>query len=206
MNNIIERINFSLIELLAVLLPGAVITYLLFANKCAIEKLLEINHCIKSSETESYLVYIICSYVIGNILFYIGTYLDSGLYELYYNYYPDEDLKKLHSIVSIRKTEILGFDNRAVFNNHKWAMSMFLLKNESMNSDVQRYIAASKFFRTLILPSLFLGVFCIIKDKILAGLLLELLTLISILIYFDQRKKSIRASLEHVLVLTSEMK
>jgi len=83
---------------------------------------------------------------------------------------------------------------------------MFLLKNESMNSDVQRYIAASKFFRTLILPSLFLGVFCIIKDKILAGLLLELLTLISILIYFDQRKKSIRASLEHVLVLTSEMK
>lgn len=206
MKKLFESINFSIVEILAVFLPGSAVTYLLYLKISVIKTLLEVHIYIIKSDSEAYFVFFICSYVIGNILFYMGTYLDSSLYERYYYYYPDPSQNKLQKIISARKKEILGFDDKSIFNNYKWARSVILLNNEAMLTDVERYTAASKFFRTLILPSLFIGLVSIIKDKLVLGIIVELLMLVSIAIYFDQRKKSIRTSLEHVLVLTSNMK
>lgn len=140
------------------------------------------------------------SYLIGHIISQISAYLDEWVYdplkEIVY-----KDHKHIDKILEIRKEHYQNELNPVYVNGYKW--SLYKLQKEYPEAivEIDRYMADSKFFRSLFVVQFFLVVIFLFLPEIDIWLesILVLLTAFSMIRYFKKRRKATQTAYQYII-------
>lgn len=150
-----SNLYISLIDLFAILLPGAISSLAIYHfYKIAIDGfLIEGNN---NKEFFNGFVLLFASYLFGHIISQVSAYLDEWVYDRFKEK-VFKDHKCVEKVMEIRKTRYGNEMNPVYVNTYKW--SVFKLQKEypDASAEVERYMADSKFFRGLFVILLVLG-------------------------------------------------
>lgn len=204
----------GVIDFFSVLLPGALITYFLmgifYDDVVGPEKIFPSpdNGIVK------WVFFLIVAYLIGNIVFMIGSFLDRTYdkflrriffqkkhdvaYRLARDVHwrhidTDEQLARLvrrGSMSDEEYREILRDPKREIFNTYKWAQSFLLFKSADAIEEIRQLEAQQKFFRSLIVTFFLIAVVLLFRDKYTAAIVLLILCTLSFYRYGDLRYKA----------------
>ncbi len=196
-----EKLKVGILDLLTILLPGG----FLLAIVPRVEGLPKSFHDLfslnKLDEWPMIVFYIGVSYVLGHFIFFLASYLDGWLFENVRKVFWNDN--KLTTFVVKLKSEMTGIDDRRIVNAFKWSCAWLLMNQPLMYSEVERHIAESKFFRSLVVVSFicFLLLFRVEKGFAFALLVLFFLSIIR---YLTQRQKSIDTA--YIYMITASEK
>ena len=193
----------SIVDLFAILLPGVIAASLLLAalgNDIPDEIV-----SLPDSAIGLWLAFVIAAYLIGQVIFLLGSFLD-GLFESLRKWRLEQgaisavDNDQLYFAVQILKNII--FDDEltpAPLNNFQWAKSVLVQEDQNAIAEVNRLEANSNFFRSLSVVS-FMSIFFIgFNTSDLIGIALIVLTIICFHRYYERRLKSNTLAYLHVL-------
>ncbi|RPD42782.1 hypothetical protein [Chitinophaga barathri] len=191
-----ENFKIYLLDILSVLLPGGLLVALLarfegLAGKYASLFLTD------SDNWMAIVVYIGIAYMLGHFIFFLGSYLDDILFEPYQKVFWKDPLLK--AIVINFKEEKTGIADRAALNAFKWSCAWLLKHEPAMYSVVERHIAESKFFRSLVVVLLAGVIISCIKNEWWMAVTAFVLVFFSIIRYLTQRSKAIETAYQYVI-------
>ncbi|CAM4076772.1 hypothetical protein ZONE111905_00230 [Zobellia nedashkovskayae] len=211
-------------DFFSVLLPGALVVY--FIKGLTFSKMFGSEGVFPAPETalQAWLLFLLATYIIGHITFLLGSLL---LDKLVYNKFlritffkrnhdlayhsatlirqrfipTDEVLNQIRVTKKIVKDQyqiIKENPNRELLNTYKWVLSYFALHRPEVLAEVKKMEADSKFFRSLVIALLFIGVVLVLQGSGYAVLFFVLM-LLSIYRYGDLRYKSTQRAYELIL-------
>ena len=140
----------GVIDLFAILLPGAIATALLEPRigNVVFGRLM----VIPESEAAKWVVFLAVSYLLGHLIFLGGSYLDR-LYNVIrerLNPYGNESAYQCATRV---RDSLIDEAERKALNTFQWSRSVLLSRCPAAADDVHRLEADSKFFRSLLVVS-----------------------------------------------------
>lgn len=224
-----QKFFIGLMDFFAILLPGALLTYL-FMDDVGPAALGERYHKLISAEscTEAWAAFLFASYLSGHLIFLLGSWLD-----VIYDWRRDRPLKwqvrrlarggrllpwfaralvfkhernLAQDLVEKIKDRTLGpLQAKNAINAFQWSKALLTLENPQSLAVVQRFEADSKFFRSFIIVLLvLLVVWPFPYQRWPAGSLLGLfLLMLALWRYREQRHKSTNQAYWSVITLTA---
>jgi len=155
----------GVMDFFAILLPGAILTFLLLPKTVDVSTWTILTP-IKDSNSASWIAFFVASYVLGHLLHHMGTYLDDLVY--------DSSFKKYHTLDKIEnerdkyevepRQKVLEktydimertLSDKSMFNAFQWAQGCIRAVYDSPAKEIDRGGADSKFFRSLAIAALF---------------------------------------------------
>ena len=174
-------------EFLSVLIPGFIVTIVLSIYFELIE--------FRSFGANEWAMLLVAAYIIGHILFALGSYWD----DLYDKVRPQGNDKLLDKISQIRLHNIE--QDCSSINKYKWSRAVLSKIHPEGYAEVLRKEADSKLFRSMILPLLMCAVIVSIKLDIWWSLMALGIAFISFWRYREQRFKACKIAYTHIIVL-----
>ncbi|MGE0423570.1 MAG: hypothetical protein AB7O88_14975 [Reyranellaceae bacterium] len=168
-------------------------------------------HFIGSNEVARWGVVLVASYFFGHLIYGIGGWLDSPMYNLYRlkRWGKDGEHSAYVRVTRLRQLMLGGAEDLPV-NNFKWAKSILLAKAPAGLAEVNRIEADSKFFRSLVVLCTLIGCMLLFAEGPIAGLAIErpgwvataalLLAILSFNRYASLRYKSTQVAYSHVII------
>lgn len=191
-----ENLKTYLLDILSVLLPGGLLVALL----ARFESFLYSYASLFPTDGNNWvavLVFAGVAYMFGHFIFLFGSWLDDLLFEPCQKVFWKDPLLK--SIVIQYKEEKTGITDRRALNAFKWSCA-WLLKNEpAMHTVVERHIAESKFFRSLVVVLLAGVVIFLVTGGPGKALAAFILVFFSMVRYITQRVKAIETAYQFVI-------
>lgn len=197
-----DKLKLGILDLLTILVPGG---FLLIFIRPFLQGYIEIIArsfpTLSSKDPVLYAGFIAIAYILGCFIYFIASYLDSWVYEnvskvFWYN-------PALTAYIIDLKTAQTGIPDRKVINAFKWSCGWLLKHHPPMYDEVERVMAESKFFRSMVLVSVIAG-FIMIGSQPLLTIPLFILALFSLVRYLTQRKKSINMAYEYIIIATEK--
>jgi hypothetical protein len=217
----------GVVDFFAVILPGALITFFLkgaFYTRAFGEGKLFPR---PESELQGWIVFLLITYVAGNLIFVIGSLL---LDKLIYDKFLREILFKKNFDLSYKtatsvRDEYLSTDlwldrliaenrlerdqieqiykkkKREILNTFKWGQRYLALKHPEALVEIKKYEADSKFFRSLVIAFIIIAAVLLAQGRVAGGLLFLAFTLASLYRYGDLRYKSTEFTYETIITL-----
>jgi len=184
----------SLIDLFAIMVPGSIATAMLMATERDYIPVDIIN--LPEPVAVQWLAYFVIAYLIGQIIFLLGSFLD-GIFESLRKWRLEQgsisavDNDQLYFAVQILKNKTFEDELTPVpLNNFQWAKSVLVQEDQNGIVEVNRLEADSKLFRSLSVVS-FVSVFMIgLNSNDMIGLILIGLTILCFVRYYERRLKS----------------
>jgi hypothetical protein len=192
---------FGAMDFFAILLPGAVLAYLLTPWSAAVfgPVLPPLD-----SEAKQWVAFAICSYFFGHLLHQIGSVLDDEYdrgYKARRNQFGEHRL-----LVETRRLVEAEFGQ--VVKDHSmfyWAGSYVRANNQAAGAELERSGADSKFFRSLCLLSMLAIVLFLVQSEVLAALFASALAAFSFQRFCSRRwDNSVRTYEYFVQIKTRE--
>lgn len=151
-----ESLFIGVIDFFSVLLPGAVLTYLVKDDVEA--NLLGSVFPRIAGEAAGWAAFLFSSYLLGHFIFLIGSYLDK----------ISDPIRKpaaaaLKHVRSIKDGRIPEVESEVVVNAFQWAKARLTIQCPDALVEVQRLEADSKFFRSLVVVLLFAAAWVIVR-------------------------------------------
>ena len=197
----IENLKTYLLDILSVLLPGALLLAV-FTRYNLFNNIFKSIFPETKIEWLTVLIYTGTAYILGHFVFFIGSFLDDWIFENVKRVFWNDN--NLTAYTLLLKKEKTGIEDRSVLNAFEWSCAWLLAYQPGMYSVVERYIAESKFFRSLIVVlSITLVVFLVENDFLISSILL-LLIIFSLIRYLSQRQKSIETAYQFVITVNNE--
>jgi hypothetical protein len=216
-------IFIGVIEFFSVMLPGALLTY--FLTGMFYNDVFGAGKVFPEPPTDAvrWIVFLLITYVIGNIIFMIAAFLDNiydkvlrkplfqSNYDLRYKtawavqrQYIDTDrtldeLLDSDKITDVEHDEILKNPEREILNTYKWAQHFLLFKNPDALADIRRTEADSKFFRSLVVTFLIIAVLLLAQAKNAEALFFLALSILCLYRYGDFRRKATEKAYEIII-------
>jgi 8-oxo-dGTP pyrophosphatase MutT (NUDIX family) len=224
-----QKLFIGLMDFFSILLPGALLTYLLMDN---VGPLALGNRYAKLAGTEAWVAFLFASYLFGHLIFLLGSWLDE-FYDWARRYTLNTQIAML-----ARRGRLLPWLARALIwlvfkgernlavgragkikqqtlgnlqavdaiNNFQWCKVLLNAENPASLAVVQRFEADSKFFRCLtILLLLLLAAWPLQHRWPLIGVPLVLVVLLLALWrYMEQRFKATNQAYWSVITLTAQ--
>jgi len=195
----------SIIDLFAILLPGAISVALLLAaigNTVPSEII-----SLPDSTVGQWVAFLIAAYFTGQVIFLLGSFLD-GRFESLRKWRLEQSAKsavdndQLYFAVQILKNKTFEEElTPEPLNNFQWAKAVLVQEDQHAIAEVNRLEADSKFFRSLSVVS-FISIFLIgLKTNDVIGLGLIAITLMCFLRYYERRLKSNTLAYLHLVTL-----
>lgn len=175
-------IFIGVIDFFSVILPGALLTYFLsgmyYGDIFGDGKILREP----SSEPAKWAVFLLASYIVGNLVFMLSSFLDrtydgflrrrffQNKYDLKFKTARHihwkhintdarlNDLRQADILSKADHDEIMGDPEREIFNTFKWSQHFLLFNKPEALAAVQRVEADSKFFRSLVIAFLIIAI------------------------------------------------
>lgn len=195
-----ENLKTHILDIITILLPGLLLMMTLGQDdrfSIMYLPLLKNEHWIQD------IIYLGVAYMLGHFIFFLGSFLDKMLFERVKKF-----IWKDHRLVNhiIRyKIEKTGIDDANVLNAFKWSCAWLLANQPEMYGVVERHIAESKFFRSLIIVLLItLAIFAPQGNYTLMSILVSLIVL-SLMRYMSQRQKSIETAYHFVITASGKV-
>lgn len=200
MKSLSENINLSILEIFSVLFPGGAMSLLcsqVYDIKIVVRNLLvDID-----SEWQVSVAFLGVAYFLGYVLFYLSSFLDTYVYD---RLNKEQRQVLINRVVEI-KTAAFGYDSKAEINAFKWACAVLLAKQPAMFAAVERFMAASKFFRSMVVVLCFAAVLFVLQGTFLVAFVVLVFSIISLFNYIRQRDKAIEAAYQY-LITTANLK
>lgn len=217
----------GVIDFFAVLLPGALLTFFMQAHWYGVffgeEKIFPILH----TTIEKGLVFMIVTYILGNIVFLISSVLlDPLIYDRFLKkwfskknadilYHTATEVKEkyLQSPLLINNLLMWGElserekkaveartrTKKEIVNTFKWAQHFMLMKQPEALVTVKKAEADSKFFRCLVIAFIFIAAVSFAHGQLVVGFVFLLLSILSTYRYGSLRYKSTQRAYEFIV-------
>ena len=188
----------GVIDLFAILLPGAIATALLEPRigNVVFGRLM----VIPESEAAKWVVFLAVSYLLGHLIFLGGSYLDR-LYNVIrerLNPYGNESAYQCATRV---RDSLIDEAERKALNTFQWSRSVLLSRCPAAADDVHRLEADSKFFRSLLVVSALAAVVFFSEGRPIEGSVAILFLIPCFARYYERRLKSTTQAYLHVITL-----
>jgi len=211
-------------DFFSVLLPGALVVY--FLKGGVLNKLLSAEgiFLIPETELQGWLLFLLATYIAGHIIFLLGSLLMDNLvynkflrntlfnknFDLTYHaatskrneFIPTDAIiqqaRNNHKIMEEEYLSLKKNKRREILNTYKWILHYFTLYQPEVLMEVKKLEADSKFFRSLVVAFLFIGVVLIFHASGYA-ILFFVLILLSVYRYGDLRYKSNQMAYELIV-------
>jgi hypothetical protein len=187
---------FGAMDFFAILLPGAVLAFLLTPWSSAVfgPVLPRLN-----SEPKQWIAFAICSYLFGHLLHQIGSVLDD-IYDRYADkkrrFGEESLLKETRRLARAELGERV--EGLSMFS---WAGSYVRAINPMAGAELERAGADSKFFRSLCLLAIFAIALFVLQGELLASLVAWALATFSFQRFCKQRWNTAQRTYEYFVIL-----
>jgi len=195
-----ENLKNYFLDILSVLIPGAM--FLLLVNHYY-DHLTYLGFLEDPLQTKwSMTLFFATAYFIGHFIFFFSSFLDSWIFDHVKDvYYPDPLLMETVETLKMEKT---GIADKAILNAFKWSCAWLLANKTDMYNVVDRYVAESKFFRSLVPVFVFGAILALCCGKSWQALILFLAAILSIIPYCAKRQKSIVTACQFMLTIADK--
>ena len=185
----------GIIDLFAVFLPGGMLTFVIYHEyKSFFLDIASLNG------SQYWVAFLFCSYFLGHIIFMIGSKLDT-LYNCHRekrNPYTNESAFQCAS--KIKHNFFSGGEIESV-NTYQWSTSILATFYPEAMVEINRLVADSKFFRSLVVILPFISfVFLCNSHYLQAGIFLTLIVP-CYLRYYERRLKSTTRAYQYIIML-----
>ncbi|MFZ1703591.1 MAG: hypothetical protein WAT79_04555 [Saprospiraceae bacterium] len=189
-----QNLFISVVELFAIFIPGAIVSIVLsyYCQNYIIET-------IREPELLGYyfwVSFIICSYVFGHIVNRIGSVFDIILYDSWY--YPKKSTYEVSEAIKYLKIP------HKVGNPYAWAKYYVTSSGSPIIHRIEKNTADAKFFRSLLVISLGLGILFLIQFDFVASMIVFFLAAFSTFQYLKLRYKAALIAYEFVIYTESK--
>jgi len=219
-----QKFFVGLIDFLSILMPGALLTYIV--GDCAWARVFR-GERLMPTETEGWVVFLFASYLLGHFIFLMSTWIDAfyGLVSdstlktqikqlawhgrlmpwwrltlLWLVFKQDRDIA-VDCVGRIKKQCLDRIGGTAAMNNFQWSKARLAIEHPESLAAVQRFEANSKFFRSLVVVfGILILWYCEHSRFDLAGGCAFLLVL-SLWRYMEQRHKATNQAYWSVITL-----
>jgi len=178
---------FGVSEFFSILLPGVIVTI--------ITVILVFGYDYRRFGTNEWALLLIASYIVGHILFAIGSWWDL----LYEKVKPAGNEELIEHIKHIRNSK--ADSDCSSVNQYKWSKAVLAKFGEEGYAEVLRKESDSKLFRSLIAPALFLSFVLLLERSYSAGTVGIVIAVVLFWRYREQRFKACTVSYTNVMVL-----
>lgn len=217
----------GVIDFFSVILPGALVTYflkgLLYADVFGNGKVFPLPE----TKAQQWLVFLLATYIIGNIIFLIAAFLLDKL--VYDKYLRNRFFKKnfdlsLHTATAIRDQHLpseiwishlinakklkeeeienlLKKDRHEIINTYKWTQNFLAVKFPEILINIRKLEADSKFFRSLVVAFIIIGAMLLVNGEWLTSSCLFVLTILCLFRYSDLRHQSTQKAYEMIITI-----
>ncbi len=198
MKSISDNLKLSVLDLFSILLPGIIMEALLYQLPCMVTLVKSLFHNI-SKEWQVSIALFIAAYIIGHIVYYIGSFWDIIVHKKIYE--KNWDNTKMNDLITGIKKQKIGIADITVINNYKWCRAEFIIRYPAVYSVVEGFEASSKFFRSLTgVMSIGIFIFLYLNQFIFMTVCL-VMAIIAFIMYVHLRKKAIRTAYEHIITI-----
>jgi hypothetical protein len=195
MKQLSESLNLSILEIFSVLFPGGAFLLLCWQVPDIQSTLRSLIPEMKS-EWQLSIAFLGMAYFLGYVLFYVSSFMDTPIYDRF-----KKENTALKDKVLSHKIKAFGEDNKSELNLFKWSCAVLLAQQPAMFAEVERLMAASKFFRSMTVVILFAAIFFAFQGKVGGSLVALGFVAIALLNYMRQRSKAVAAAYEYVVTL-----
>lgn len=188
----------GVIDLFAILLPGSIATAILepYVGSMIFGQII----FAPDSAGEKWVAFLAVAYFLGHLIFLLGSYIDP-LYNTVREKRNPYGNASAFNCASRLRDNIINSDEQKALNTFQWSRSVLLTCFPAAAQDVHRLEADSKFFRSLLVVCLFVGVVFLLDGKLVAGLIAIALIFPCFARYYERRLKSTTQAYIHVLTL-----
>ncbi len=224
-----QKFFIGLLDFFSILLPGAMLTYLLMAD---VGPLILGDRYSTLTGAQAWTAFLFASYLAGHLVFLLGSWLDA-LYDWARRYTLDSQIKMLarrgrllpwparaliflvfhrernlavDRAVKIKEQALNGLQAKNAVNAFQWCKALLNVESPESLAVVQRFEADSKFFRSFAVVLLILLAAWPFQDEWpLIGIPVVVgLFLLALWRYMEQRLKSTKQAYWSVITLTAK--
>jgi len=188
----------GVLDLFAILLPGAVATALL--KKAAESWDFASLVALPAGEAAEWATFLLVAYALGHLIFQVGSLLEDQ-YEKLRNPWDAGDDRNPYRAAEALRDGLLTEGERKAIKTFQWARSTLLIQCPAAAQDVHRLEADSKFFRSLFVVGVIATLFLLSPEHAAGGLVTALLSGLCFYLYRKRRAKSIKQACIHVIAL-----
>jgi hypothetical protein len=192
----IDNLKVYILDILSILLPGGLVMVVL-SHVCPLNDAFLSVFPDRKEEWINVVVYMGAAYILGHFIFFIGSFLDGWIFENVKKVFWNDH--RLTAYVLALKKAKTGIDDRDILNAFKWSCAWLLANRPGMYGVVERHIAESKFFRSLIVVLAIALAAYLVQRDILLSTFCMLLIVFCLIRYLTQRQKSIDTAYEFII-------
>jgi ADP-ribose pyrophosphatase YjhB (NUDIX family) len=225
-----QKFFIGLMDFFSILLPGALLTYLLMGEVGPV--VLGAARYQQLADTEGSVVFLVASYLFGHLIFLLGTWLDE-FYDMDRRLTLNQQIKLLANrgrllpwrsrvatwlvfrresdfaverAMRIKDQMLSGLQAKNAINTFQWAKVLLAKEHPENLATVQRFEADSKFFRSFAVVLILLAVTWPVQHRWpLSGLGIVLVLLfLAMWRYMEQRFKSTNQAYWAIITLTAK--
>ena len=187
------------IDLFAILLPGAIATLLFYyASGLKMDTLLYTPE--RYSDFYNALLFLLSAYLLGHIISQFSSYIDEWIYNRYKSRIYNNQ-SRLNLVKQIRSNYHSVEKGEKYINNFEWSRARLLKEFPEAITEIERYMADSKFFRGLILILLVLAGVLIMKAYYAMATASALVAVFSLIRYIQKKRKATETVYKYVIYL-----
>jgi len=191
----------GVLDFFAVILPGAIATYLLEPHIRPYVVGPVISE--PSSEPAGWALFLISSYFIGHLVFLLASQIDDMFFHKWRQRYRPREPKTPYALSESICEELVGPEEERGINTFQLVRSMLIARSPAAAADVHRMEADSKFFRSLIVVSAIAAFAFLDTGQIPLGLASFGVAIACALRYGERRLKSEAQAYKHFVALHS---
>ncbi len=185
----------GIIDLFAILLPGGVLTFILLTEYESF-----FDKVINLTGAQGWVAFLFGSYLLGHIIFMIGAKLDD-LYDAQRkkkNPYTNESAYQCATKI---KNRLLDKEETKSINTYHWSISFLTTQYPEAMVEINRLVADSKFFRSLVVILPIISLILILDKLYLHAVIFLALIVPCYLRYYGRRLKSTTRAYQYIVML-----
>lgn len=190
----------GVIDFFAVFLPGGILTYILYYfYGSSIFTNIQLNQS-EINNIPYWIAYLFCSYLFGHIIFMFGSKLDF-IYDIHRrkrNPYTDVLAFNRASLIMSKHLHKNDLDT---MKTYEWCISVLTINHPEALIEIQRLIADSKFFRSLVIIIPIISLLFFINKSPLLGIIVISFILPCYARYYGRRLKSTSRCYQYIITL-----
>lgn len=193
----------GIVDLFAILLPGAMVSLIIYHTDWLGIK----SWLVFPEENNAFYVsflFLLAAYLVGHIVSQISAYLDKWVYDKLNGklvYHEEKHLRNLELVKTIRKEVYQDYTEGNHLSNFEWSVNKLLKELPEVVDEIERYMADSKFFRSLVLIFPLLAIILWSQSKSSLGWLCLAIAAFSAIRYFHKKRKATETSYKGVIFL-----
>ncbi len=185
----------GIVDLFAIFLPGGLLTFVLYQQYSAF-----FLKVVPISGNQYWLAFVFFSYLIGHVIFMIGSRID-GIYDYHRKKRNPYINTSAFQCASQIKHKFLSETERKAVNTYMWSTSILTTHYSDAIVEINRLVADSKFFRSLVVIIPIISLIFAVGGNYWHAVITILLIVPCYLRYYDRRLKSTTRTYQYIIML-----